>query len=191
MQERGLVGQDFVARIHDYYQEYVAGRLDVVKYEEFFLSPLTRLSADEVVELRAEHARRAQPLIRPAIVARVDWHRGQGHELLLISASSSFVVEPIAGLLGFEHVISTRIEWNAGRVTAGLAGPPALGAGKVELLSRWLAERGQTLEDSWGYSDSRNDLPLLKLVQHPVAVTPDAVLAAHAKEQGWEILAAE
>lgn len=109
---------------------------------------------------------------------------------LLISASNSFVVEPIAELIGFTQVIATQIEWSAGRVTGRLAGPPALGAGKVDLLSAWLAEQGLTLEDSWGYSDSRNDLPLLKLVQHPVAVTPDAVLAAHAREHGWEILQA-
>jgi HAD superfamily hydrolase (TIGR01490 family) len=190
MLERGLVGPDFIARIQDYYQEYLQGRINVIEYEKFFLDPLTRLSAQEVAGLRSRYAQRVRPLIREAIVARLDGHRAQGHACMLISASNSFVVEPIAELIGFTQVISTQVEWSDGRVTGRLAGPPALGPGKVDLLSAWLVEQSLTLDDSWGYSDSRNDLPLLKLVRHPVAVTPDAVLAAHAKQHGWEVLLA-
>ena len=70
-------------------------------------------------------------------------------------------------------------------------GTPSFKEGKITRLNQWLAERGQTLADFdkvYFYSDSRNDLPLLNLVNEPVAVNPDAVLLAEAEKKGWPVL---
>ena len=70
------------------------------------------------------------------------------------------------------------------------AGTPTFREGKIERVNEWLAGRGRKLEDfeSWFYSDSLNDLPLLDKVTHPVAVDPDATLRAHAEERGWKVI---
>jgi phosphoserine phosphatase len=68
---------------------------------------------------------------------------------------------------------------------------PSFKEGKVRRLHEWLAGRGQSLADvseSWFYSDSLNDLPLLEVVKTPVAVDPDATLKACAEERGWPVI---
>ena len=72
--------------------------------------------------------------------------------------------------------------------TGGVAGTPCFRDGKVVRLHEWLARHGMNLERSWFYSDSHNDLPLLELVAHPVAVDPDETLAQHAETKGWPIV---
>jgi phosphoserine phosphatase len=75
-----------------------------------------------------------------------------------------------------------------GQYTGGVSGVPSFQEGKVTRINQWLAERGQALsnfETSYFYSDSHNDLPLMKLVTNPVAVDADATLTEYAKQQGW------
>jgi len=78
-----------------------------------------------------------------------------------------------------------------GEFTGKVVGTPSFQQGKITRLNEWLAERGQTLKDfgvTWFYSDSHNDLPLMKLVDKPVAVNPDPILEAYAKDQAWPII---
>ena len=74
------------------------------------------------------------------------------------------------------------------RYTGRTVGIPCFQQGKVERLNAWLANNRADLTDSWFYSDSHNDLPLLNQVTHPVAVDPDPTLARHAQQQGWPII---
>ena len=67
-------------------------------------------------------------------------------------------------------------------------GVPSYHAGKVTRLHAWLEGRDTTLDGAWFYSDSHNDLPLMELVDNPVAVDPDDTLLARAREQGWPVL---
>jgi hypothetical protein len=63
--------------------------------------------------------------------------------------------------------------------------------GKITRLNKWLESRGQSLQDfesSWFYSDSHNDLPLMKMVENPVAVNPDAQLKSHAEAHDWPVI---
>ena len=78
-----------------------------------------------------------------------------------------------------------------GEFTGGVAGLPAFREGKVARVEQWLAERGlgwNSFRETWFYSDSLNDLPLLSKVTHPVAVDPDETLKEHAVAHGWEII---
>lgn len=108
--------------------------------------------------------------------------------MILTTATSRFLTAPIALELGFEHLIATEPELASGRYTGRVLGTPNLREGKVERLETWLGERQWQLSDfreSWFYSDSQNDLPLLSQVTHPVAVNADPVLAAQAVARGW------
>ena len=121
----------------------------------------------------------------------VDKHRSSGDLTVLTTAASHFLADPIAREFGFEHLIATEPQMQDGRFTGRVAGTPNMREGKIARLEAWLAERGEKLarfRQSWFYSDSRNDVPLLSRVTHPVAVNADPVLAALAIEKRWRTL---
>ncbi|MFO1396617.1 MAG: HAD family hydrolase [Burkholderiales bacterium] len=168
---------------------YERGEAGLLEYTEFYLSTLVPFDAQELAQLHAQFmAERVVPIIPDAARALIAKHRNLGHLLVLTTATSRFLTAPVARELGFEHHIATEPEMKEGRFTGRVAGTPNMREGKIERLLEWLAARGLNLSDfreSWFYSDSNNDLPLLSHVTHPVAVNPDAVLAAHARYKGW------
>jgi len=132
---------------------------------------------------------RIAPMIRDSARALVERHRGD--LCVIITATNSFVTAPIARAFGIEHLIATEPEIRDGEFTGGVSGIPSFREGKVERLESWLASRGETIKShlkSIFYSDSHNDLPLLGMVTHPVAVDPDAALRAHAEARGWPVI---
>jgi HAD superfamily hydrolase (TIGR01490 family) len=128
------------------------------------------------------------PMITPAARALVNLHRANGDTLVIITATNRFVTEPIADEFEIPHLIATEPEVRDGRFTGKVAGTPCYREGKVTRLKSWLQQQGQTFQDSWFYSDSHNDLPLLSIVDHPVAVNPDEILRREAQQRGWQIL---
>jgi phosphoserine phosphatase len=114
-----------------------------------------------------------------------------GDLVAVVTATNSFITAPITALYGIPHLVATEPEVVAGRFTGRTAGTPCFQAGKLACVENWLAGLGFSLRAfsaSWFYSDSHNDLPLLRAVTHPVAVDPDPVLAKHAGEHGWPIV---
>jgi HAD superfamily hydrolase (TIGR01490 family) len=188
MFDQKLVDKGFLERISAYYEDYEKGHLDIYEYEAFLLGPLTLLTPAECQRLLKEYLLKIRKALRPRMLRQLRRHRAGGHIPLLVTASNNFIAGPIAELLGFNHLICTKIKRNGEAYTTELDGIPAFREGKVWRLEQWLAETKLTLENSWGYSDSHNDLPLLQLMTHPVAVTPDALLEQHARQQGWKII---
>jgi HAD superfamily hydrolase (TIGR01490 family) len=125
------------------------------------------------------------PIMLPKATELLHRHRDAGDYLLIITATNSFVTAPIAEKLGVDHILATEPELIDGRYTGEVAGTPCFQQGKVTRLNEWLADTGHNLADSWFYSDSHNDMPLLEMVTHPVAVDADETLAAHAEAKGW------
>jgi HAD superfamily hydrolase (TIGR01490 family) len=124
----------------------------------------------------------------PAARALVERHRARGDTLLIITATNRFITAPIAKEFGIPHLIATEPEECNGQFTGRVTGVPSYREGKVTRLTEWLAANRVSLDDSWFYSDSHNDLPLLNLVTHPVAVDPDATLADYARSRGWDVI---
>ncbi len=176
-------------RNEQFYLDYKNGNLDIYKFLAFQLKPLSEHS---VADLNALHAKYMDSVIRPMMTKKaqdlVNRHKAQGDLCLVITATNSFVTKPIAQAYGIAHLIGTDPEMVNGAYTGGVAGVPSFQEGKVTRLKQWLAERGQELADfaqSYFYSDSHNDLPLMKLVTHPVAVDADTKLTAYAQQHGW------
>ena len=186
----GLVdGGHYERENQRYYQAYHAGTLDIFEFLRFALRPLSEHPLPTLYDWRARFLRECiDPIILPAARALLDRHRDQGDTLLIITATNSFVTAPIAERLGVSHLLATEPELKDGRYTGEVTGIPCFQEGKVSRLQVWLAEHDQSLDDSWFYSDSHNDLPLLKRVTHPVAVDPDDALRAYAETQGWRII---
>jgi HAD superfamily hydrolase (TIGR01490 family) len=172
-----------------FYTAYCNGTLDIQEYLEFVLQPL---AAHEPAVLYAWRERFIaewiRPLILPKATALLQSHREAGDILLIITATIRFVTEPIAEALGVAHLLATEVEMKDGRYTGKSFDIPCFQEGKVRRLEAWLDKNDCTLEDSWFYSDSLNDLPLLSRVTYPVAVDPDATLARYARERGWPIV---
>jgi HAD superfamily hydrolase (TIGR01490 family) len=186
--DQGVVDKGFLMRITDYYHAYDEGYLDIHEYEAFLLRPLTEHPLVRLLELRKAYLQIIRQAVRTSMMRRVRRFHTLGFKLLLITASNSFIAEPIAELLHFPHLICTQIKQEAGRYTTQLEGIPAFRDGKVQRLEQWLGENSLSLQNSWGYSDSHNDLPLLNRVEHPVAVKPDPILREYARQHGWKIL---
>ncbi|MFO1324095.1 MAG: HAD family hydrolase [Burkholderiales bacterium] len=179
----------FDAANRDLVSRYQRGEAGAIEFTEFYLSTLIPFGVDELTALHAAFMReRILPAIPVAARDLISKHRRLGHLLVLTTATSRFLTGPVARELGFEHHIATEPEIKDGRYTGRVTGTPNMREGKVERLLEWLAARDLSMSDfreSWFYSDSQNDLPLLSHVTHPVAVNPDPVLAAHARHKGW------
>lgn len=188
--EQGIVdGVNYERENLRFYKEYLAGTLDIYEFLRFQLRPLAEHDIDTLHRWREQYlARMIEPIILPAARALLQEHRAKGHTLVIITATNRFITGPIAEALGVEHLIATEPEMKDGRYTGGVSGIPCFREGKVVRLRQWLGQHGETLEGSWFYSDSHNDLPLLEMVSNPVAVDPDKTLALHAEKAGWPII---
>jgi HAD superfamily hydrolase (TIGR01490 family) len=171
-----------------YYAQYRAGTLDIFEFLEFALKPLTRHDRAQLDAWHREFlSTHIRPMITPAARALVEDHRRQGHTLMIITATNRFVTGPIAREFAIDHLLATDPEEADGRFTGRVAGVPCYREGKVARLREWLNLHHESLAGSWFYSDSHNDLPLLELVDHPVAVNPDDVLRREAGVRHWSI----
>ena len=180
----------YEARNYEFYEQYKAGVLDIYEFLDFQLQPLAQFPRATLDTWhRGFMQERILPIIRAEAHALIERHRGD--TCAIITATNSFVTLPIAHALGIEHLIATVAEECDGRFTGRVTGTPCFREGKIVCLQAWLERRRLSLEgfeQSWFYSDSVNDLPLLEKVTHPVAVEPDDRLEAAARAQGWPIL---
>lgn len=188
--DRGLVDPEVHTYRNDvFYEQYKAGTLNIHEYLEFALKPLTTYPLDKMLAERANFLQeRIKPLIPQKARDILQKHRDQGDTILIITATNGFVTYPIAEELGVEHIIAPHPEVIDGQYTGAIEGIPSFQEGKVTRLIAWLAEHGISMKDAWFYSDSHNDLPLLRLVSNPVAVDPDPTLTAEAERLGWPII---
>src|SRR5690606_31711988 len=187
---RGLVDEREFREANDrYYRQYQSGQLDIHAYLAFALEPLTRHSVEALQALHAEFMRDVSaPMRLPKAQALLAQHRARGDYLLIITATNAFVTRPIAQSLGVDDIIATEPELRCGRYTGRIVGTPSFREGKVVRLQEWLREKQFDLAGSSFYSDSLNDLPLLEMVESPVAVDPDDTLRAIATERGWPVI---
>ena len=172
-----------------FYDEYVDGTLDIFEFLEFSLAPLSQIGMSELAQL---HNRFMDECIRPLITlqsrALIKKHAEQKDTLLIITATNLFITEPIAKELDIPNILATDPEMINNRYTGKVHGTPCFREGKVERLTIWLKETGNNLTNSYFYSDSHNDLPLLEAVKKPVAVNPDETLRSHAEMKDWDII---
>ncbi|MBR8651875.1 HAD family hydrolase [Achromobacter sp. Marseille-Q0513] len=173
-------------------ERYNRGELTAEQAAEFMLG---LLAAHPPYELAAWHeafmAEVIRPSITPAARALVDEHLQAGDLCAVVTATNGFVTAPIARAFGIPHLIATDAEYRHGRYTGRIHGTPSFKEGKVVRVDQWLAGMGTALTDfpeSFFYSDSVNDVPLLEKVSQPVAANPSPALRKIAQERGWRVI---
>ena len=189
IEEGVLDPAEYHAKNQWFFERYKDGTLDISQFLDFQLAPLARHPRPQ---LDAWHSQFMQRKIRPIIHAGAAELIAKHSDALvaLVTATNRFITAPIAAELGIPNLIATDVEEVDGAFTGKPRGTPSFREGKVARVNEWLASKGRALGDyeSWFYSDSLNDLPLLELVDHPVAVDPDATLRARAEKRGWPII---
>jgi HAD superfamily hydrolase (TIGR01490 family) len=191
--DRGVLDrEEYEAQNKAYYDQYVAGTLDIHEYLGFALRPLAQHTSEELATWHTEFMQlRIAPMIGAPARELVRGHLQAGDLCAIVTATNSFVTRPIATEFGVKHLIATEPETADGRFTGRVAGTPCFREGKIRRVEDWLAAQGCTLAGfarSTFYSDSHNDLPLLERVNGPVAVDPDPQLAAEARRRGWAVI---
>ncbi len=177
-----------------FYDEYKAGTLDILEFLQFSLAPLSQHSINELNTLHKEFMQtRIDSIWLPKAEALLEKHRKNNDYLVIITATNHFVTAPIAKKLGVDDIIATMPEKIDNHYTGKVSGTPCFQEGKVTRLQQWLEQKKQeqrefNLQESYFYSDSFNDLPLLQKVGHPVAVDPDDKLRNYAQQQDWPVI---
>ena len=136
-------------------------------------------------------AKKIMPQIAPGAYKLINEHMLGGDLCIIITATNRFVTEPIARVLGINNLIATEPGQEGGEFNGQVFGTPCFREGKITRLEDWMNEHNLTwlsFLESWFYSDSLNDIPLLKKVTNPVAVDPDSTLKKYAKENNWPII---
>lgn len=179
-------------RNDDLMERYNRGELTAEQAAEFMLG---LLAAHSPVELAAWHEEFMRDVIRPSLTAQavdvVRGHLAAGDLCALVTATNSFVTAPIARAFGVQHLIATDPEYRDGRYTGRIEGTPSFREGKVVRVNQWLAGMGLALGDfaeSYFYSDSVNDVPLLEAVTRPIAANPSPGLREIAQARGWQVI---
>ncbi|WP_236179565.1 HAD family hydrolase [Pseudomonas mosselii] len=188
--ERGILDPIAYKQRNDaFYQDYLNGSLDMQAYLAFSMEILAASEPAQLEQWHREFMRDCiEPIILPKALALLQQHREAGDQLVIITATNRFVTAPIAHRLGVRVLLATECETQDGRYTGRSTDIPCFREGKVTRLARWMLENGFDLEDSYFYSDSLNDVPLLEVVANPVAVDPDPKLQAEAERRGWPVI---
>ncbi|MBA4243904.1 MAG: HAD-IB family hydrolase [Pseudomonas sp.] len=182
-------GEAFIAREQELMRLYAAGELAMEDYMAFTLAPLVGRTPEEVAHVVEPFVEDViEPIFYSDASRTLAAHREAGDRLLVISASAHFLVSAIAERFGIDEVLAIDLELQHGFYSGRTQGVLTYREGKVTRLHAWLTEQNENLAGASFYSDSRNDLPLLQLVDKPFTVNPDPTLRAHAEQAGWPIL---
>ena len=185
-------GAEFRRMNTGFFEQYKAGTLDLHEYVRFATLAIREQGATNSI---AAHARFMSAVVQKGIRQQaldlVQQHADAGAELVIVTATNEFVTRPIAEAFGVKNLIAVELVRDAqGEPTGEIKGTPSFREGKVTRVSQWLTDRGLDWSDveTWFYSDSMNDLPLLEKATHAIATNPDERLRALANERGWRIL---
>lgn len=188
--ERGLVDAASYERQNQiFYDQYRDGSLDIHAFCRFSFAPLAAHPLAELRRWRDQFiVEKIEPVIAPLAPLLLARHRARGDHLMIMTATNRFITEPIAERLGVDTLIATDLEFVDGRYTGALQGTPNFREGKVLRLEQWLQENQVNPARICFYSDSHNDLPLLRRADLAIAVDPDDALRAEAQRRAWPVI---
>lgn len=167
----------------------IADRLSRKLFNELFYHYYAGQSEDRLIVLAEDLFDEViRPSIYPGARDLVEESRRAGCRQVLVSGGLDFTVRPLARHLGIEDIIANRLEFDRGYATGQLGRPFVAGATKATILRDFAAKHDIDLTQSWGYSDSYSDYPMLAAVGRPTVVNPDLRLRATARSYDWPVI---
>jgi HAD superfamily hydrolase (TIGR01490 family) len=176
-----------------FFAEYGNGTLNLDEFLDYQLQPLKEIGIKRLLSLRSIFIKKKiQPVINTEAKELVCSHLQSDDLCAIVTATNEFITEPIAKLFNVHKLIATLVEKNeTGAYTGKSYGVPSFREGKITRVNEWLKGNGLSLNSfrkSFFYSDSFNDIPLLKIVNNPVATNPDKKLKEYAVRNSWRVL---
>jgi len=172
-----------------FYQDYLNADLDIRAYQRFACEILQTYPIDQVTAWRDQYV---QEIVRPQLQIKalecIQSYKVEGFHTLIISATNTFIVQPIASLHGVDSYLGCEFEVIDGRYTGELVGIPTYQSGKIDALHAWLKTQQDSASTIHFYSDSINDRPLLEKADQAFVVDPDQSLAELACHKGWPVI---
>ena len=185
MSENNLISDNlFLKKIEEFESQYREGKLDVVKYTQYLLSPIAGMKIEEVSILVKPFAKRIVDEYKDKLTHDLINRHGKD-ECLITSGTLTFLVKEIAFILGIKVFFGTDPEILNGVYTGNLKGKPNFGEEKVIKIKKWLGSR--EINETVAYSDSVHDLPLLSFAKNSTVINPDQELRKVASSRGWVI----
>ena len=185
LSEKKIVNSNYLLRSEQFYNNYYQGSLDIDGFLNFCLEPLKNNKMDVLLELREEFIeKKIKPIVLSDALTKVK-EEMENSRVIIATATNDFVTRPIADLFGIEDLIATEFEIADNKFTGQVLGLPCFREGKLKKVTEWINLNGYALTQSRFYSDSFNDLPLLKKVKEAVVVDGDEKLLMEAKKNGW------
>ncbi len=189
LRQQGRARRRDLLRTAYYLVQYRLNLLDIDRAIERASGMIAGKSEADVAELCERWYREVvRAYLVPGMKLILERHRAAGHELALLSSSTSYLAAPLAHDLAVPHLLVTRLEVVDGRFTGRPITPVCYGPGKVHWARRFAEQRGIDLAASFFYTDSVTDLPVLELVGHPRIVNPDRLLRRVARRRGWRVV---
>ena len=190
LRERGEVGTWMMVRSALWLLKY---ELSILDLETLATGLIADMRGGLEAEMREKAAifweREVRPALSPLALAALAAHRAQEHVLALLTSTTQFIAEPVAQHIQVEHILCTRLHVADGRFLGTCERPTCYGSGKLVHAERFAADHLIDLSQSYFYTDSYSDLPMLQKVGAPRVVNPDRRLRRHARRSGWPILA--
>ncbi len=188
LRKKGHTSTLSLAKVLYAYLRYRRNTLDVKTLAEKEMSRVVGMEEDKMIQLCERwFDEMVKSYIYPRAFDVVNEHKAQGHTLAILSAATIYAVGPVKRHMGIEHGICTKLVVRDGCFTGELVEPYCYGEGKIYWAERFAGENGISLEDSYFYTDSYTDLPMLERVGKPQVVNPDSLLEAEAKKRGWPV----
>lgn len=191
--KHNLITDDFIRPLPDYHQRFFEGKLDIREFIAYIVKPVLPLSADKLDEVITGIVNEnILPHIRPGAKKAIDFHKKRGDTTVIVTSTVDFLVKKLALALGIDAVIAAPIKTTAdGRIEGSIDGIVPYQKGKVTLIEKFIKEHKLSLDDSYAYGDSINDLPMLLLCAHRFAINPNEGLRKSPKfsiltEDNWD-----
>jgi len=168
---------------------WAVDQLDRLAFNELLFKQYAGQWEDRLLEFAQDHFEKVlKPNIYPGAYELVETSKKRGLKQVLISGNMDIMVRPLAEHLGFDDMITNRLEFKNGKATGQLVPPVLAGANKARFLQEYGRKHGIDLLDSYGYSDSFSDYPMLAVLGRPAAVNPDFRLRRAARSFDWPVI---
>jgi HAD superfamily hydrolase (TIGR01490 family) len=189
LRRRGEIRRRDALRTFYFYLRYRLNLLDIDRALARSSEWIRGRSETEIAShCRVWYREMVRQYLQPEMVRRVRMHRDQGHLVAILSSTTNYLAEPLAEELGIEHLLVSRLVVKDGRFTGEAHRPICYGDGKLHWARRFAAEHAVDFDESFFYTDSVTDVPMLEIVGHPQVVNPDPLLRRIARQRGWQVM---